>query len=189
MRALSLEAYPALVLNADMMPLSTMPLSVLNWHDAVRAKVRDSHAVLAEYDREVRSPGRTLRLPAVLMLKEYVRQDRPAALSRWSLFVAHGHVCAYCEKRFPTADLTFDHVVPKSRNGLSTWSNLVPACQACNGRKGDRTPENAGMSLRRKPFHPTCQQLNALGLKRLAGATGMREEWNPWLYWTVELEP
>ncbi len=183
------SAYPALILNADGLPLSAVPLSVLCWHDAVRAKVRESHYVLAEYDREIRSPGVRLRLPAVMAVKEYVRTNRPAPLSRWNVFLAHGFRCAYCGECFATSALTFDHVVPKSKGGRSTWDNLVPACQACNGRKGDRTPDRAGMRLLRKPYHPTCQEMNALGMRRIVASDEVREEWRSYLYWNVPLEP
>lgn len=189
MQSLNLNAYPALVLNADMLPLSTNPLSVMNWQDAVLASTSSSHDVLSEYEREVRSPGTTIRLPSVLAVRSYVRQDRPASLSRWNLFLAHGFRCAYCTGRFRTADLTFDHVVPKARNGLSVWSNLVPACGPCNNRKGDRSPERAGMVLRHKPFHPTCQDINLAGMRHVVRTADIREEWRSWLYWNSGIDP
>ena len=185
----NLNAYPALVLNADMIPLCTNPLSVMNWQDAVLASTSGSHDVVDSYDVVVRSPGTTMRLPAVLRVRSYVRLDRPASLSRWNLFLAHGFRCAYCTGTFRTAELTFDHVVPKMRKGLTVWSNLVPACSPCNNRKGDKSPERVGMTLRRKPFHPTCQEVNLAGMRHVGRTAEIRDEWKSWLYWNEGLDP
>jgi 5-methylcytosine-specific restriction endonuclease McrA len=73
-------------------------------------------------------------------------------LSRQNILKRDNHQCQYCGA---THDLTIDHVLPRSREGKSTWTNLVAACKLCNSKKGDYTPEEAGMPLRRAPFKPT----------------------------------
>jgi 5-methylcytosine-specific restriction endonuclease McrA len=65
--------------------------------------------------------------------------------------IRDGNSCQYCRKVLPMGSLTLDHVIPKSRGGRSTGENLVACCRACNNRKGDRTPDEAGMTLTKKP--------------------------------------
>lgn len=77
-----------------------------------------------------------------------LRSLRGVRLSR-----CNANTCAYCGRK--TSELTLDHVLPRSRGGQSTWENLVSACQPCNHRKSDRTPEEAGMKLLRKPARPS----------------------------------
>ena len=128
-----LAGFPALVLNADYRPLSYYPLSVWSWQDAVKAVYMDRVEVVAEYDHAVHSPSFEMRLPSVISLKEYVQQDRAPAFTRFNLFLRDGFKCAYCHA---TDDLTFDHVIPRSKGGKTTWENIVTACSPCNLRKG-----------------------------------------------------
>ncbi len=78
--------------------------------------------------------------------------SRRVPLTRQEVFLRDGYTCQYCGRK--TRDLTLDHVIPRSRGGLDTWDNLVSACRPCNHRKGGRTPEEARMGLRRRPFEP-----------------------------------
>jgi 5-methylcytosine-specific restriction endonuclease McrA len=188
------SACPALVLNADLLPLTTSPLSVFSWKDAVRASMTDNFEVLDRYEQTVRSPNLEIRLPSVLLLRNYVsNNNRPATLTRWNLFLAHRFRCAMCNKRFRSEDLTFEHVIPQSRGGKSTWSNLVPACEPCNSKKGNRTPAEAvkiGIVFRNKPYHPTRAQLNAIGAEFLKEQRVATKEWLSWLYWEyAEIDP
>lgn len=84
------------------------------------------------------------------------RGDRSASISisRERLFARDKHICGYCGGWFPESDLTIEHVRPESRGGHNTWENVVTACRACNQRKGDRTPEQAGMPLLYLPYRP-----------------------------------
>jgi hypothetical protein len=112
-----LSGFPALVLNADYRPLSYYPLSVWSWQDAVKAVYMDRVEVIAQYDHAVHSPSMEMRLPSVISLKEYVHQDRAPAFTRFNLFLRDGFKCSYCGS---PDDLTFDHVVPRSRGGKTT---------------------------------------------------------------------
>ena len=80
------------------------------------------------------------------------------ALSNPKLFARDRHLCAYCGQRFGFADLTREHIVPVSRGGQDVWMNCITACRACNGRKGNRTPEEAGMSLMYLPYVPSLHE-------------------------------
>ncbi|HEX7687152.1 MAG TPA: HNH endonuclease [Burkholderiaceae bacterium] len=80
------------------------------------------------------------------------------ALTNAKLFARDRHVCAYCGAHHPAEELTREHIVPTSRRGLDSWMNCITACRACNGRKGSRTPEEAGMSLLYLPYVPNLHE-------------------------------
>ena len=122
------HAYPALVLNADFRPLSYFPLSIWSWQDAIKAVFLDRVSVLNEYDVEVHSPSVALRLPSVIALKEFIPAARRPAFTRFNVFLRDHFECQYCGGGYPTPDLTFDHVIPRSRGGRTSWENVVTAC-------------------------------------------------------------
>jgi 5-methylcytosine-specific restriction endonuclease McrA len=104
-------------------------------------------------DLVLRSVHRSFDYPCVIRLKRYVRLPyRKVALSRNNIFRRDGHQCVYCGTRH---DLTIDHVVPRSQGGRDSWENLATACRTCNTEKGNRTPEEAGMPMRHRPFRPS----------------------------------
>ena len=93
-----------------------------------------------------------IRVPSVIRLLEYRRiPHQTRALSRKNILLRDRNTCQYCGEVLPSSELTLDHVVPRSRGGASTWENLVACCFACNNKKGDRTPQEAGMVLARQP--------------------------------------
>ncbi len=180
------QAHPALVLNADFRPLSYFPLSLWSWQEAIKAVFLDRVNVLSEYDRTVRSPSFEMQLPSVIALKEYVHLDRRPAFTRFNVFLRDRFHCQYCGDRFRTEDLTFDHVVPRSRGGRTTWTNIVTACQSCNLDKGNRLPGETGMFPRTRPVQPSTFQLQENG--RAFPPNFLHESWNDFLYWDSELE-
>ena len=116
----------------------------------------DKVEVVEESEREVHSVSVTMRIPSVVRLMGFVRFRRnEAKFSRRNIYARDGHKCQYCGRRYPTDDLTCDHVVPRSRGGKAEWSNIVTCCVPCNRRKGGRTPTEARMKLRRKPTRPS----------------------------------
>ena len=178
------SGWPALVLNADFRPLSYFPLSLWPWQDVVKAVYLDRVDVLSTYDQEVRSPNLTLRLPSVVSLREYVAQDRTPAFTRFNVFLRDGFACLYCGRR---EDLTFDHVVPRSRGGRTSWTNIATACSRCNLAKGGRTPDEARMVLRRRPAAPSAWELQEGG--RRFPPNHLHQSWVDYLYWDAELDP
>jgi len=95
--------------------------------------------------------------PKVIRLHKYVNLPyRRMNLSKHNIFKRDGFICQYCGS---DDKLTLDHVYPKSRGGKNTWKNLVAACSRCNNKKDDKTPKEAGMKLRRRPFIPTLTDL------------------------------
>lgn len=181
-----MQNYPALVLNADFRPLSYFPLSLWPWQEAVKAVFLRRVLVLSEYDRSVRSPSQEIRLPSVIVLKQFVPVDRRPAFTRFNVFLRDHFTCQYCGHSFAAEHLTFDHVIPKVRGGRTEWGNVVAACEPCNLRKGHRLPADCGIFPRRAPMQPTSYELQENG--RLFPPNYLHESWRDFLYWDTELE-
>jgi 5-methylcytosine-specific restriction endonuclease McrA len=177
------SGWPALVLNADFRPLSYYPLSLWPWQEVVKAVFQDRVDVVSTYDKVVRSPSIEFQLPSVVSLKQYVDQDRPPAFTRFNLFLRDSFSCQYCGT---ASDLTFDHIIPRSRGGRTTWENIVTACAPCNLRKGGRTPREAEMRPMKTPARPNMYELQDLG--RRFPPHYLHESWLDYLYWDIELE-
>jgi len=182
--AVSPETCPALILNADYRPLSYYPLSLWSWQDAVKAVFLDRVNIISDYDRAVHSPSFEMRLPSVVSLKTYVKPARFPAFTRFNVFLRDRFTCQYCGDK---DELTFDHLVPRSRGGQTTWENVVAACAVCNLRKGGKLPGEARMWPGQKPFRPSVYQLHNNG--RLFPPNYLHESWLDYLYWDSELEP
>ena len=180
-----LEKCPALILNADYRPLSYYPLSVWSWQEAVKAIFRESVTVLAEYARVVRSPGFEMNLPSVIVLKEFVPLERSPAFTRFNVFLRDEWRCQYCGDHHKTQELTFDHVIPRSRGGRTAWTNVVAACQECNSFKGNHMPHDIGMFPLHDPVQPTLHSLQDQGRK--FPPSFLHESWMDFLYWDTEL--
>lgn len=178
--------YPALVLNADFRPLSYFPLSTWNWQDAVKAVFLDRVSVLSEYEREVRSPSFSIRLPSVIALRDFVPSARMPAFTRFNVFLRDCFTCQYCAARRGAPELTFDHVTPRARGGRTSWENVVTACSACNLRKGSKLPKECQMFPRNAPRRPTSWELQDKG--RAFPPNYLHESWGDFLYWDSELE-
>jgi len=178
-----LSACPALVLNADYTPLAYYPLSLWPWQTAIKAVFLDRVNIVASYDREVHSPSLDMKIPSVIALRQYVRQNEFPAFTRFNVFLRDGFQCQYCGDR---GHLTFDHVIPRRLGGKTTWENISTACANCNLKKGGRTPGQAHMHLRERPIRPTSWQLQQRG--RLFPPNHLHETWRDYLYWDIELE-
>lgn len=177
------SGWPALVLNADYRPLSYYPLSLWPWQEVIKAVFLDRVDVISTYDHVVRSPSFEMQLPSVVALKHYVAQDRSPAFTRFNLFLRDGFACQYCGS---PEDLTFDHVLPRSKGGRTSWENIVTACAPCNLSKGGRTPKEAHMALNRTVRRPTMYELQEQGRRFPPGH--LHESWLDYLYWDIELE-
>jgi 5-methylcytosine-specific restriction endonuclease McrA len=159
---------PTLVLNKNWQPVHVTTVArslVLLWNDAARVVDPDLYVLLSwdDWTRDVpdegapcvRSARLRLRVPEIICLAHYDRLPSTAVtFSRRNVAKRDHYVCQYCGAQPGAESITIDHVVPRSQGGVSTWANCVAACTECNARKGDRTPEQAGMKLRRRPVRP-----------------------------------
>ncbi len=179
----ALQQHPALVLNADYRPLSYYPLSLWSWQDAVKAAFMDRVEIVAEYDHVVRSPSLTLKVPSVVVLKDYVKLRKRVAFTRFNLFLRDEFCCQYCGRK---GDLTFDHIVPRASGGITSWENVVAACSLCNTKKGSKSLRRAGMSLRKPTRTPGAEQLRNVGRK--FPPNHLHDSWIDFLYWDAELD-
>ena len=178
-----LESCLALVLNADYRPLSYFPLSVLPWQESVKAVFLNRVNILSEYDRKVHSPRFEMKLPSVVALKRYVPPARRPAFTRFNVFLRDKFICQYCASH---DELTFDHLVPFSRGGRTTWENVVAACSSCNLKKGGRLPDECDMHPAQHPHVPSVHELQRNG--RSFPPNHLHESWRDYLYWDTELE-
>ncbi|HSG78853.1 MAG TPA: HNH endonuclease [Acidimicrobiia bacterium] len=147
----------ALVLNATYEPLSVVPAK-----RAVVLLVREKAELVESRDRHWSSEKMRIPVPSVIRLRTYVKVPfrRRVPLNRRAVFARDESTCQYCGR---TAE-NIDHVLPRSRGGTHTWENVAAACRPCNTRKGDRTPEEAGMKLARAPRAPRENGWLVIGL-------------------------
>ena len=138
---------PVLVLNASYEPINVCAARraiVLVLKGVARAEEENGHFLHAA--------RLTMRVPSVIRLLEYRRiPHQTRALSRKNILLRDRNTCQYCGAMLPSAELTLDHVIPRSRGGTSTWENLVACCHACNRVKGNRLPQEASMKPLREP--------------------------------------
>lgn len=187
MPRISLDACPALVLNADFQPLSYLPLSLWPWQEVVKAVFSNRVNIVATYDVSVRSPSVIFPLPSVVSLKHYQKTDFVAPFSRFNVFLRDSFSCQYCSAQLPTTELTFDHVVPRCMGGKSNWTNVVTACVSCNLSKGRSLLEDLPyMKLAVEPKQPSSFDLQAKA--RLFPPKHLHESWRDYVYWNESME-
>ena len=162
------------------------PLKVIPWQRAVTLMWLGKVEVVRSYDRDVRSVTFKIRMPAVVRLLRFIRRKRPqVSFSRKNLFARDDNSCQYCGAKREPGELTYDHVVPRSLGGKTDWSNIVTSCIDCNRRKGGRTPEQAGMRLRRHPRRP--ERIPGV-LTITIGLSSAPDAWRDFLYWNIQLD-
>ena len=179
-----LEKCPALVLNADFRPLSYYPLSIWCWQDAVKSVFLDRVSIVSNYKRKIRSPSFEMNLPSVIALKSFIQPSKNPNFTRFNVFLRDKFSCQYCGDK---KDLTFDHLLPKSRGGLTDWNNVVTACSSCNVRKGGKLYKDCDLKLATTPYAPTVEDLHRNG--RHFPPNFLHESWMDYLYWDIELQP
>lgn len=149
-----------LVLNA-----TYEPLNVVSVRRAVVLLLKEKAELVEAAEARLRAERMEVPVPLVIRLVTYVRVPRRFKLpvSRRTVLSRDNYTCQYCGAQPGKAELTIDHVLPRSRGGGDSWKNVVAACGPCNRRKGNRTPAEAGMPLRRKPYRPRYIALTVLG--------------------------
>jgi 5-methylcytosine-specific restriction endonuclease McrA len=166
---------PVLVLNA-----SYEPINICAARRALVLVLKGVASAEEETTLNIHSTRRSVRLPSVIRLLEYRRiPHQTRALSRKNILMRDRYTCQYCHKTLPSGELTLDHVIPRSRAGESAWENLVACCHLCNNRKGNRTPEEAGMKLARAPRPFSLH--TSRHLMRLLGKSD--EQWRKYLFY------
>lgn len=162
------------------------PIKIVDWQKAITLWSRGRVEILETHDREARAVTFTFKIPSVVRLLKYVRVRRSehVPFTRANIYARDDHRCQYCGLQFKREQLTFDHVIPVAQGGTKSWENIVSACEDCNRRKGNRTPEQANMTLLSKPTRP----LTILALKLSVGLRYTPKNWMDYLYWSVELD-
>ena len=129
-----------LLLNADGNPLSVAPLSTLTWQESIKLIWLDRINVLEWHDDwQVHSPSVTLTVPSVIIVRDFVKRRFNTNFSRSNVYLRDNYMCQYCKQMFSNKELTLDHVIPRSKGGKTTWTNIVSACKQCNNQKGSHT--------------------------------------------------
>ena len=151
-------------------------MSVINAKKAIvllylgKAELIEAHNGL-----QVRAVSMSMPFPSIVRLAMYVRVPfKNIIISRKNILRRDGHRCQFCGRG--DIPLTIDHVLPLSRGGEDTWENLVCACVRCNNKKGDRTPDEAALPLRRKPMRPN----HVTFIRHVMGS--LDERWKPYLF-------
>jgi len=165
-----------LLLNADAQPVSLLPLSTVDWQEAIRYLVLDKVRVMSWYDDWiVRSARWETRVPAVMMLKEYQKTKNYVRLSKRNVFLRDRYICQYCGTQCQSENATLDHVHPISLGGKTTWDNSTTACKRCNYEKAAHTK----MKPKIKPYKPDYWELAEK--RKKMGYHIAHPSWRDWL--------
>lgn len=149
---MSLEKKKVLVLNN-----SYEPINICSWKKAIIMLIKGVATSLENTADIIRSPSVAVPLPSVLRLAHYVPVPKlRKKLNKSYVLIRDSFICQYCGKKLRESEITFDHIIPRSRGGRNNWQNLATACPECNAKKADKLPEEAGFILKRDPrrYHP-----------------------------------
>ena len=159
-----------LVLNA-----SYEPLNINSWRRAITLMLKGKAESLEEDTSQDIHRGR--KLPTVIRLRYYVKVPyREVSLTRKNILLRDNSSCQYCN--YKGSELSIDHVLPRSRGGSDNWENVTTACLRCNVQKGNRTPEEANMTLKRQPYRP-LSNLNFEATRHID--SGRNKEWSKYV--------
>lgn len=174
-----------LVLDVGYQPVARVP-----WETAIVWMLDRVVAVVDEYpDKHINTVNWSVKMPSIVKFVKPISRKRAIKFSRHNIYARDKGRCQYCSTHVSRDRFTYDHVVPRSQGGQTSWTNVCVACVPCNQRKAGRTPEQANMRLLSTPIRPKSLP-NAR--REIAFTPGMPEAWRTWLrdatYWTVELE-
>lgn len=160
------------------------PVSVISWKSAIKLLFLNKVEVIEEYDQELHSTYLVIKMPAVVrLLSVFKKKNRRVKFSRINIYTRDRFRCQFCGKSGDVKDFTFDHVIPRARGGKTEWENIVTCCVKCNIKKADRTPQEAGMRLIKKPKRPTWLPAVTIRINQRP----VPEQWVDYLYWNSTL--
>jgi len=168
------------------------PVARVSWQRAITLIWEGKVEIVEEYENwTVRSCTLEFKVPSVIrFLRKVFGRKRAVKFSRENVFARDQGRCQYCSTKVTRAESTYDHVTPRSQGGHTRWENIVISCNACNQKKGGRTPEQAHMRLLSQPVKP--KKLPDTVRLTFTYQKGMPESWRNWLrsvsYWAGELE-
>lgn len=162
------------------------PIKVLNWKKAITLLTLGKVEVVEEYERQVRTVSFSIKMPSIIRLLRFVsiKKRKELYFSRQNIFNRDKFSCQYCSKKLSQQELTFDHIIPRSKGGETNWENIVTACVSCNRKKAGRTPREARMRLIRKPFKPKWTPVFRITFQ----IKNTPDSWRDYLYWNTELK-
>ena len=138
------------------------PMQLVSWQKALCLVLANKAEVIIHSETVIRSVKLTMKLPSVVRLVRYVQAVGKLAMvrcSRKNVLLRDRYQCQYCGVVCRPTTSTIDHIVPRSRGGKTTWTNVVTACATCNRHKGSRSLDSAGLKLLRAPRRPTWHEL------------------------------
>jgi 5-methylcytosine-specific restriction endonuclease McrA len=161
------------------------PVKVVSWQRAITLLFLGKVEVIEEYDRDIKSTSLVIKIPAVVRLLAAIRRHKqPVKFSRVNIYARDRYRCQYCGATCTTNELTYDHVTPRTRGGRTSWENIVSCCYACNRRKANRTPAEAGMKLLATPMRPTWMPAVQIRIS----ARSIPDAWRDYVYWTGQID-
>jgi 5-methylcytosine-specific restriction endonuclease McrA len=172
---------------AEVVGLEDGQFATYNFHSWREVSEYRAKHFRQEDDDWVRTATSEIQVPRIIRLVAYEKLPKQTVkFNRRNIFARDNNQCQYCGRKYPTNELSLDHVIPRSQGGVSTWDNIVCACVSCNVKKGGRTPKQAHLSLVRKPEKPKRSPLLNLKLTHKK-----YQSWKTFLdnaYWSVELK-
>ena len=161
------------------------PIKVVSWQRALTLLTLGKVEVLQEYDWSVRTVTVVVKVPAVVrLLRAFRRRKQPVKFSRVNIYARDGYRCQYCGAKCTLDELTYDHVIPRSRGGRTTWENIVSCCYSCNAKKANRTPAEAKMLLRTTPTRPAWIPSVQIRVSNKS----VPDAWRDYVYWAGEID-
>ena len=134
---------------------SFKPLGIISWKDALWLILSGKAYAVEFYEKYVKSVKEMFQLPSVIVLKQFIKYEVIGPpCTRKNIFIRDEFSCQYCGIECEKLELTIDHVIPRSKGGNNSWTNLVAACKKCNQKKGDKTLSQVGLVLQKRPKKP-----------------------------------
>lgn len=195
-----------------------LPIEIVPWQDAVTLWIEGKAVIVEFYDHIIKAGRRVkefpdhiqkdllkiyddqldswqsaMYMPAVIRMLHFVKPNKKFSIykpyNRLNIWLRDSGRCQYCGKKVSKNNFQLEHVIPQARGGKSNWTNIVCACPECNTKKRCRTPEEAGMTLMRKPFAPiTANSYSESIMQKFRALKHVNvTEWSSFLYWNVEL--